>query len=107
MFGIYGMAEAVNMLLEKDGNTGQYGRDSHANTLGHTISAKLAKLVDSMPVKYGLEGKAVLHAQGGISIDKDVTPGVRIPYGTEPDPITYVLATAGHHSHYTSGSVTS
>lgn len=103
MFGIYGMAEAVNMLLEKDGNTGQYGRDSHANTLGHTISAKLAQLVDSMPVKYGLEGKAVLHAQGGISIDKDVTPGVRIPYGTEPDPITYVLATAGHHSHYTSG----
>ncbi|HDM8228865.1 TPA: YjjI family glycine radical enzyme [Vibrio campbellii] len=103
MYGIYGMAEAVNVLLEKEGNVSRYGQDAVANELGHKISAKLAELVENTPVKFGLEGKALLHAQGGISLDSDVTPGVRIPYGNEPDPVSYVQATAGHHQYYRSG----
>ncbi|MDN3695937.1 YjjI family glycine radical enzyme [Vibrio cortegadensis] len=103
MFGIYGMAEAINILVEKEGVTAQYGQDEEANQLGHRISKKLAEIVESTTVKYGLEGKALLHAQGGISLDDGVTPGVRIPYGTEPDPVSYVRATAEHHQYYTSG----
>ncbi|WP_045493146.1 YjjI family glycine radical enzyme [Vibrio hyugaensis] len=103
MYGIYGMAEAVNVLLEKEGSASRYGQDATANALGHAISAKLSELVESTPVKFGLEGKALLHAQGGISLDLDVTPGVRIPYGNEPDPVSYVQATAGHHQYYRSG----
>lgn len=103
MFGIYGMAEAVNLLIEKEGRSERYGHDQQANQLAHTISSKLAELVDSLPVKYGLNGKALLHAQGGISLDQDVTPGVRIPYGNEPDPVSYIQATAQHHQYYTSG----
>ncbi|MEL7458206.1 MAG: YjjI family glycine radical enzyme [Pseudomonadota bacterium] len=103
MYGIYGMAEAVNVLLEKEGNASRYGQDAVTNELGHNISAKLAELVENTPVKFGLEGKALLHAQGGISLDLDVTPGVRIPYGNEPDPVSYVQATAGHHQYYRSG----
>ncbi|MHA2709304.1 YjjI family glycine radical enzyme [Vibrio owensii] len=103
MYGIYGMAEAVNVLLEKEGNARRYGQDATANELGHAISAKLSELVESTPVKFGLEGKALLHAQGGISLDLDVTPGVRIPYGNEPDPVSYVQATADHHQYYRSG----
>ncbi|NOH82771.1 YjjI family glycine radical enzyme [Vibrio sp. 03-59-1] len=103
MFGIYGMAEAVNILVEKEGITAQYGQDEEANQLGHRTSKKLAEIVESTTVKYGLEGKALLHAQGGISLDDGVTPGVRIPYGTEPDPVSYVRATAEHHQYYTSG----
>lgn len=103
MYGIYGMAEAVNALLEKEGNASRYGQDATANELGHAISAKLSELVENTPVKFGLEGKALLHAQGGISLDLDVTPGVRIPYGNEPDPVSYVQATAGHHQYYRSG----
>lgn len=103
MFGIYGMAEAVNILLEKEGKQLQYGHSIEANELGHAISAKLAEIVENSPVKYGLEGRSLLHAQGGINIDESVTPGVRIPYGTEPDPVTYVQATAGHHQYYKSG----
>ncbi len=76
MYGIYGMAEAVNVLLEKEGSASRYGQDATANELGHAISAKLSELVESTPVKFGLEGKALLHAQGGISLDLDVTPGV-------------------------------
>ncbi|MCV5665342.1 DUF3029 family protein, partial [Escherichia coli] len=77
-----------NLLFEKEGQIGRYGKNDRANTFAHDVSATLAKLVDSTPVKYGLDGKALLHAQGGISLDHDVTPGVRLPYGAEPDPVT-------------------
>jgi len=103
MYGIYGMAEAVNLLLEKEGIEETYGHSQQASRLALAISEKLAHLVDSSPVKYGLEGKALLHAQGGISLDQNVTPGIRIPYGTEPDPVSYVQATAEQHKYYTSG----
>ncbi|MGF1725006.1 YjjI family glycine radical enzyme [Photobacterium nomapromontoriensis] len=103
MFGIYGMAEAVNTIMQKDGNDGQYGLDGAANQLGHAISRTLSDIVTSTPVKYGYKGRALLHSQGGISLDVNVTPGVRIPYGTEPDPISHIQALAEHHQYYTSG----
>ncbi len=111
MFGIYGMAEAVNILqnnpeltendLEKPSK--HYGHNQTANQLGHRISKALDIIVKSTPVTYGYHGRALLHSQGGISIDKDVTPGVRIPYGTEPNPIAHIQALAEHHQYYTSG----
>ena len=79
MFGIYGMAEAVNILVAKDDLDGQYGHQQAANELGHRISKTLNDIVTSTPVKYGYHGRALLHAQGGISLDEDVTPGVRNP----------------------------
>ncbi|WP_064603604.1 YjjI family glycine radical enzyme [Photobacterium sp. J15] len=103
MFGIYGMAEAVDILLEKEGIQANYGHDDGANQLGYQISAALDSIVKSTPVTYGYNGRALLHAQGGISLDKDVTPGVRIPYGTEPDPVSHIQALAEHHQYYTSG----
>ncbi|MDR8525555.1 YjjI family glycine radical enzyme [Shewanella fidelis] len=111
MFGIYGMAEAVNILqgtpdfnedsLDKPSN--HYGHNAAANELGHQISKALDAIVKSTPVKYGYNGRALLHSQGGMNTDKDVTPGVRIPYGTEPNPITHIQALAEHHQYYTSG----
>ncbi|MGF1704159.1 YjjI family glycine radical enzyme [Photobacterium makurazakiensis] len=103
MFGIYGMAEAVNTLLTTDDVAGQYGHDELANELGYRISQTLSDIVTSTPVRYGYNGRALLHAQGGISLDIDVTPGVRIPYGTEPDPVTHIQALAEHHQYYPSG----
>ncbi|MGF1716418.1 YjjI family glycine radical enzyme [Photobacterium chitinilyticum] len=103
MFGIYGMAEAVSILLEKDKITASYGHDDLANQLGYQISATLDKIVKTTPVTYGYNGRALLHAQGGISLDLDVTPGVRIPYGTEPDPVSHIQALAEHHQYYPSG----
>jgi hypothetical protein len=45
----------------------------------------------------------LLHSQAGLSDDVDATPGVRIPYGTEPDPVTHVQALAPHHQYYDAG----
>ncbi|GLO63976.1 glycine radical enzyme, YjjI family protein [Vibrio sp. MACH09] len=103
MFGIYGMAETVNILHQKSNKEGRYGVDSEANQLGHSISAKLDSIVKNTPVSYGWHGRALLHAQGGISLDKEVTPGVRIPYGDEPDPVSHIQALAAHHQYYSSG----
>lgn len=100
MFGIYGMAEAVNLLMEQ---AGRYGHDEEANRLGHRISARLSELVRARPQSHAWGGRALLHSQGGLSVDRDVTPGVRIPYGEEPDPASHLLALAPHHGHYPSG----
>ena len=103
MFGIYGMAEAVNILMEKSGSTAKYGHNEDANAIGLKISETLSDIVTTTPVKYGFNGRALLHSQGGISCDHDVTPGIRIPYGTEPDPVVHIKALAAHHKYYTSG----
>jgi YjjI family glycine radical enzyme len=99
MFGIFGMAEAVEALLGQQG----YGHDEAANQFSYRISARLAEIVEGTPVTHGLSGRALLHSQAGISLDKDVTPGVRIPYGAEPDPVSYIKATVPHHQYYPSG----
>ncbi|MGX9463007.1 YjjI family glycine radical enzyme [Shewanella sp. A14] len=109
MFGIYGMAEAVNILQARTFSTDiaspnhGYGHNHDANQLGLKISATLAQIVTSTPVSYGFKGRALLHSQSGISVDINVTPGVRIPYGTEPDPISHIQALAQHHQYYTAG----
>ncbi|KJG07748.1 hypothetical protein UB33_02240 [Photobacterium angustum] len=103
MFGIYGMAEAVNLLLEKSGSTEKYGQSDSANTLALSITQLLSDIVTNTPVKYGYNQRALLHSQGGISCDQNVTPGIRIPYGTEPDPVLHIKALAAHHQYYLSG----
>ncbi|KIS41371.1 hypothetical protein LG58_3159 [Kosakonia radicincitans YD4] len=103
MFGIYGLAEAVNILCEKANITGCYGKDEQANALGYRISEQLAAFVENTPVKHGWKQRALLHAQSGISSDIGTTPGARLPYGDEPDPITHLLAVAPHHAWYKAG----
>ncbi len=103
MFGIFAMAEAVNALQEKEGREGRYGFDETANALGHRISSVLSDAVRNRPMENAWRGRAMLHSQAGISNDIDATPGVRIPYGTEPDPVTHVQALAPHHRFYDSG----
>ena len=103
MFGMYGLAEAVNILCERAGLSVRYGKDAQANALGYRISEQLATFVANAPVKHGWNNRAMLHAQSGISSDTDTTPGARLPYGDEPDPITHLLTVAPHHTWYTAG----
>lgn len=102
MYGIYGMADAVNILQEKEGRSGKYGFDETANAMGLEISRLSAEVVESRPLKNVWRGRALLHSQAGICTDT-VTPGVRIPYGTEPDPVSHIEALAAHHQYFPSG----
>ncbi|MKN52911.1 YjjI family glycine radical enzyme [Salmonella enterica subsp. enterica] len=103
MFGMYGLAEAVNLLCENAGLSARYGKNETANELGYRISAQLADFVENTPVKYGWKQRALLHAQSGISSDIGTTPGARLPYGDEPDPITHLQTVAPHHAFYHAG----
>ncbi|ASG56104.1 MAG TPA: YjjI family glycine radical enzyme [Salmonella bongori] len=103
MFGMYGLAEAVNLLCDKAGLNIHYGKNKTANDVGYRISAQLADFVENTPVKYGWNQRALLHAQSGISSDIGTTPGARLPYGDEPDPITHLRAVAPHHAFYHAG----
>jgi len=103
MFGVFAMAEAVNELQDKEGRAGRYGFDEEANALGHRISKVLAEAVQKRTLDNVWRGHAMLHSQAGLSDDVGTTPGVRIPYGTEPDPVTHVQALAPHHEFYPSG----
>ncbi|ECC3294800.1 YjjI family glycine radical enzyme [Salmonella enterica subsp. enterica] len=103
MFGMYGLAEAVNLLCENAGLNARYGKNETANELGYRISAQLADFVENTPVKYGWKQRALLHAQSGISSDIGTTPGARLPYGDEPDPITHLQTVAPHHAFYHAG----
>ncbi|OOF15853.1 MULTISPECIES: YjjI family glycine radical enzyme [unclassified Salinivibrio] len=103
MFGVYAMAEAVNTLMARQGLCGEYGHDAAANEMAHDITKALSTFVAETPVKHGWRGRALLHAQGGLSIDQGTTPGVRIRYGYEPDPVTHLQALAPLHPYFEAG----
>lgn len=49
MFGMYGLAEAVNLLCKKEGIAARYGKEAAANEVGYRISAQLAEFVANTP----------------------------------------------------------
>ncbi len=103
MFGIFAMAEAVNHLQDQAAHPGRYGHDDAANALGLRITERLAALVAARPMEGVWRGRALLHSQAGLSTDTGLTPGIRIPYGTEPDPVTHVQALLPQHAFFPSG----
>lgn len=105
MFGLFGLAEAVDELMRRDGSGGRYGHDEDANDLAYRITRKVAALVAARPMPYceGFGGRAMLHAQSGIDSDVGVTAGTRIPIGQEPDLFQHLRSVAPHHELFPSG----
>ncbi len=105
MFGIFGLAEAVNLLQEREGHTGTYGHSDTANDLAYRITSAVAELVANIPMPYckGNNDRAFLHSQSGIDLDIGVTAGTRIPIGTEPPLLQHLNTVARHHHLFASG----
>ncbi len=105
MFGIYGLAEAVNLLMAYDGLTGRYGHDAAADSMSYRITQRTAELVAARPMPYcqGGGGHCYLHSQSGIDLDRDVTAGTRIPVGEEPSMLDHITTCAPHHRLFTAG----
>ncbi|HAP78540.1 MAG TPA: YjjI family glycine radical enzyme [Acidimicrobiaceae bacterium] len=109
MFGIFGLAECVNILMERDGKgrdgLGRYGHDIEADVLAIRVVERVAELVAARPMPYceGGQGRCYLHSQGGIDLDDHVTAGTRIPVGDEPDLLQHITTCAPHHHHFAAG----
>ncbi|MEA4944221.1 MAG: YjjI family glycine radical enzyme [Propionicimonas sp.] len=106
MFGVYGMAECVNLLMAQDGRPGErYGHSEDANQLSYAITRRVADLVAARPLPYcgGGGGHAYLHAQSGIDLDLEVTAGTRIPVGDEPGMREHITTCAPHHVFFDAG----
>lgn len=85
MFGIVGLADSANILLGEKGK--RYGHDKEADDLADKIMHTISEFVTSFPAKYSpiSNGHFLLHAQVGMDYDEDITAGVRIPVGDEPE----------------------
>jgi YjjI family glycine radical enzyme len=105
MYGIYGLAEAVDLLMEAAGKSGRYGHDEEANELSYRITRRIAELVAARPMPYceGNDGRAFMHSQSGIDSDLEVTAGTRIPIGEEPEMFEHIRAVAPHHDLFQAG----
>ncbi|MDY3918688.1 MAG: YjjI family glycine radical enzyme [Candidatus Limivivens sp.] len=107
MFGLVGLAECVNLLLEKEGKPGRFGHDEYANDLGVEIMEIIRKFNDSHVNPYCevTGGHFLLHAQVGIAEDQNITPGTRIPIGEEPEElIDQLLVLSRFHKYFPSGT---
>ncbi len=105
MFGIFGLAEAVNHFMKKEGKELRYGQSELADELGLQIIEKIAEQVAGHKNKYCSvsQQKFLLHAQSGIGPDEDTTPGCRIPIGEEPDIYEHILQAGQFHSYFPTG----
>jgi len=107
MYGLVGLAECVNILLEKEGIEGRFGHDEIATRLGVEIMDQIQAFnaAHVNPYCEGTGGRFLLHAQVGIAEDIDITPGTRIPIGEEPEELMDQLKVLEHfHRYFTSGT---
>ena len=107
MFGLVGLAECVNILLEKEGLSGRFGHDENANELGVSIMELINTFNNNHHNPYCevTDGHFLLHAQVGISEDVDITPGTRIPIGEEPEELVdQLLVLSKFHKYFPSGT---
>lgn len=107
MFGLVGLADAVNILMEKEGKTGRFGSNKEADDLGVRIMDKIDEFNTHHNNKYceATNNHFLLHAQVGIAQDIDVTPGTRIPIGEEPEElIDHLKVISRFHKYFPSGT---
>ncbi|MEI7547496.1 MAG: YjjI family glycine radical enzyme [Actinomycetota bacterium] len=106
MFGIFGLADCVNLLMAYDGRPdARYGHHPAANELSVRVVERVAELVAARPMTYceGGNGRCYLHSQSGIDLDDGVTAGTRIPVGEEPGMLEHIITCAPHHHLFASG----
>lgn len=103
MFGLVGLAEAVNLLLEKEGKKGlRFGHSEEAASLGVRIMDTISAFNEAHRSPYCevSGGHFLLHAQVGISSDIGISPGTRIPIGEEPEELVDQLELLSRFHHY-------
>ena len=105
LFGLVGMNECVNTLMDLCGRPGRYGPDEEANRLGLRIVEAIERQVNAFQSKYcEVNGhRFLLHAQVGAVGDNGVTPGVRLAIGSEIPLYDHLRQAGMFHRFFPSG----
>ena len=105
MFGIVGMNECVNRLMEKEGRPDKYGYSEYADQLAVNILETMKECVNSFKSKYCncTDHHFTMHAQVGIDSDYDISPGARIAIGSELPLHEHLKHCGMVHPYFTSG----
>ncbi|MCK5779596.1 MAG: YjjI family glycine radical enzyme [Psychrilyobacter sp.] len=104
LFGMVGLAECVNHLMELEKIEGRFGESQIANELGMEIVKLLTKIIKNHRCKYFVEDrKHLLHSQVGIDTDEGESPGCRIPIGEEPEIFDHIVQSSPFHKYFASG----
>lgn len=105
LFGIVGLGECSNILLEYEGESGKFGECQKANDMGVEILERLQELVSNFETKYSPKwgNKFMLHAQVGAENDVNTSPGVRIPVGDEIEMYEHLKQAGMFHKYFPTG----
>jgi YjjI family glycine radical enzyme len=107
MFGLVGLAECVNTLMEKQGKNLRFAHSEEADALGVRIMDRLSALVKAHNNPYcsATGGHFLLHGQVGIDTDVGETPATRPPIGDEPAELSDHMNNCGlFHGYFPSGT---
>ena len=107
MYGMVGLAECVNILMEKEGKHERFGHSAEADRLGVEIMNQIDAFnrAHVNPYCEATGGYFLLHAQVGIDSDHGTSPGTRIPIGEEPDElIDHLKNISLFHKYFPSGT---
>lgn len=109
MFGIVGLADAVNQLLVLENNEGTFGQSVRGDEIAHDIMSAIEKIVKNHKGVYvsRTNDQYLLHAQVGATLhdeDKDNTPAHRIKVGQEPSLLEHLKQSAPYHEYFPSGT---
>lgn len=102
--GLVGLADCVDILMEKEGKHLRFGPDGEANALGVRIMDTLSELVKSFKSAYSpaMGNHFLLHAQVGLANDP-CAPGVRIPIGEELPLYDHLRQAGLYHKYFPTG----
>lgn len=106
MFGMVGLAECCNHLLEIDDPAKGFGHNQEANELGVRIVQQMQDFVDHYEANYcdSCNHHFRLHAQVGLDTDgREDSPGCRIPIGVEPPMFEHIEHSTLFHKYFPTG----
>jgi len=109
MFGLVGLADAVNYFLEKDGLTETFGQSKQGDKYATEILDLINNEVENH-IGVGVSrtnNHYLMHAQVGANLseeDKENTPAHRIKVGQEPEIADQIVQSAPFHKYFTSGT---
>jgi YjjI family glycine radical enzyme len=109
MFGMVGLANAVNYILKLEGLNEKYGTSKRGDEIGHAIMGVIENIANSHEGVYceRTNDRYLLHAQVGASIsgeDLYNNPAHRVIVGEEPILPLHIKQAAPFHEYFKSGT---